>query len=57
MNYNQIQSLRELSYALDIPIKQLTGILYGKKIENCYTTFAIAKKVAAIEQLIVLIKV
>ena len=44
MNYNQIQSLKELSYALDIPIKQLTGILYGKKIENCYTTFAIAKK-------------
>ena len=44
MNYEDIRSRDMLAFALGIPIKQLTGLLYGVKIENCYTTFTISKK-------------
>lgn len=44
MNYEDIHSRDMLASALGIPIKQLTGLLYGVKIENCYTTFTISKK-------------
>lgn len=44
MNYEDIHSRDMLAFALGVPIKQLTGLLYGVKIENCYTTFTISKK-------------
>lgn len=44
MKYNNIRSKDELAFALNIPIKQLTGLLYGVRIENCYTSFTINKK-------------
>lgn len=44
MQYSDIKSIRTLAYALGVQTKQLTGLLYGIKIENCYTSFKISKK-------------
>ena len=44
MEYKDIKTLDMLAISLGIPIKQLTGLLYGVKIENCYSSFVIKKK-------------
>ena len=44
MKYYQISSIDMLAFALRIPVKQITGLLYGVKIENCYSTKEIPKK-------------
>lgn len=44
MEYKDIKTLDMLAFSLGIPIKQLTGLLYGVKIENCYSSFVIKKK-------------
>ncbi len=44
MEYEKINSKELLALSLGIPVRQLTGLLYGKKIENCYKTFSIKKK-------------
>ena len=33
-----------LAFALNVPVKQITGLLYGVKIENCYSSKEIPKK-------------
>ena len=44
MEYKDIKTLDMLAFSLGIPVKQLTGLLYGVKIENCYSSFVIKKK-------------
>ena len=44
MEYKDIKTLDLLAISLGIPIKQLTGLLYGVKIANCYSSFVIKKK-------------
>ena len=44
MEYKDIKTLDMLAFSLGISIKQLTGLLYGVKIENCYSSFVIKKK-------------
>ncbi|AFA46955.1 retron Ec67 family RNA-directed DNA polymerase/endonuclease [Acetobacterium woodii] len=42
--FNEIKTRNDLADFLDIPRSRLTYILYGKKIENFYTSFEILKK-------------
>ena len=44
MKYCQITSLDMLAFKLNVPVKQITGLLYGVKIENCYSSKEIPKK-------------
>lgn len=44
MEYTEINSIETLASFLNIPLKQLTGLLYGVKISNCYEQFEIPKR-------------
>ena len=44
MKYCHITSLDMLAFTLNVPVKQITGLLYGVKIENCYSSKEIPKK-------------
>ena len=43
MKYEQIQSKHDFCQLLGIQTRNLTGLLYHKKIENCYQQFDIPK--------------
>lgn len=44
MKYQDINSIYKLASHINISAKQLTGLLYGLKIDNCYTVSYISKK-------------
>ncbi|EPT37232.1 retron Ec67 family RNA-directed DNA polymerase/endonuclease [Streptococcus agalactiae] len=45
MSYKEIDSKRKLALYIGVPVKQLTWLLYVRKIENCYNnSFSIKKK-------------
>ena len=44
MGFNELKDKREVALALGIEYRELTYILYGRKVENLYTTFEIPKK-------------
>lgn len=51
MKYEQVQSKHDLCQLLGIQTKNLTGLLYHKKIENCYQQFDIPKKSGGIRKI------
>lgn len=44
MRYTEIKSIDDLAFVLNVEKRQLTGLLYGKGIDKCYTPFEIPKK-------------
>ena len=44
LDLNKIRNTRELAYALGVPLKHLTYLLYAVNSEDKYTTFEIPKK-------------
>lgn len=44
MKFNEMSSKEDLANVLEVPVKFLNYILYGRRVENCYDTFLIPKK-------------
>ena len=42
--YSSIDSKEVLASTIGVPVKQITGIVYGVGIDNCYHSFDISKK-------------